>query len=875
MNSLTLERISTTPNILSFEISDKLYLLTNDLLIDGTKILNEPLEILGLEQGIVLIYENGTILSLYDGILNEIGVIENGIICCSSSQDQEIITVLNKRGKLLILNKEFNIINEFLIEIDTIESKLNSITLNEKRASISWRGDSEYFCLAFDKKLRVYTKDGELTSTAPIEQNSVCWKPEGTLIATIKGQDVQFYEKNGLEHGNFGYRHKGGISNLCWSNDSLILCTMTADSKQIMLWYTSNYHYYLKYTLESKSGFKKMKFDLEDPLVLHTTSNDLVYARYEFKMETLRSKGMSGSVAVIDGKTVLLTPFSRANVPPPMSLYQIEMEKQVLNVCFGFAKIGNNSEEEIIVVLCESNVEFHTIGSQPLKIGELQIEYQNPRQIALVSNTLVILHHSNNSRVAVLELDISANGIYLKNDYKVNHDHDLEVQSLVCDSKTSTIALQTCHGQIYELSLAEYYVPTFTTSFPRKCTWTDVANFKDGKGFIGLTSKNKLYLDEKLLLPDCSSFLVHEEFLIATTLKHICRFANLKMSKYDFNFSDKESTTFDEQQRRIEQGAKIVVAAQNSMNLVLEMPRGNLETISPRALVLSQIRKLISDSKFIEAFKICRRHRIDLNILVDYNWELFEQQIDQFCSEISEEYLCLLVAGIKNENVCATIYKEPMVEVVNNVGDDKVNRICILLRKAIQKSLNPSRQAILCTFAKEDPPQLSAALLNIAQVAKNDTKEAETLLKYLIFLADVESLYTTALSIYNFDLCLMVAQFSQKDPREYLPFLSMLKSFEPSFQKFYINDYLKFHDLALKFLVEACDAEEHYATDSGQGECIQFCDVISYIKKHELYTEATKIYTKSRKEYPNVLSCYAEFISEKRDYGQSAMCSKY
>jgi elongator complex protein 1 len=41
-------------------------------------------------------------------------------------------------------------------------------------------------------------------------------------------------------------------------------------------------------------------------------------------------------------------------------------------------------------------------------------------------------------------------------------------------------------------------------------------------------------------------------------------------------------------------------------------------------------------------------------------------------------------------------------------------------------------------------------------------EEAESALKYLIFLADADKLYNVALGMYDFQLVVMVAQFSQK-----------------------------------------------------------------------------------------------------------------
>ena len=49
------------------------------------------------------------------------------------------------------------------------------------------------------------------------------------------------------------------------------------------------------------------------------------------------------------------------------------------------------------------------------------------------------------------------------------------------------------------------------------------------------------------------------------------------------------------------------------------MPRGNLETVFPRALVLSSVRRNLDSLRFREAFLDMRKHRINLNLMYDHN----------------------------------------------------------------------------------------------------------------------------------------------------------------------------------------------------------------------------------------------------------------
>ena len=55
--------------------------------------------------------------------------------------------------------------------------------------------------------------------------------------------------------------------------------------------------------------------------------------------------------------------------------------------------------------------------------------------------------------------------------------------------------------------------------------------------------------------------------------------------------SEGKSISLDESIRRVERGSCIVTAIASDTRLVLQMPRGNLETIHPRALVIAAIKK--------------------------------------------------------------------------------------------------------------------------------------------------------------------------------------------------------------------------------------------------------------------------------------------
>lgn len=117
---------------------------------------------------------------------------------------------------------------------------------------------------------------------------------------------------------------------------------------------------------------------------------------------------------------------------------------------------------------------------------------------------------------------------------------------------------------------------------------------------------------------------------------------------------------FDEHLRRIERGAQIVVAVPNDVSLILQMPRGNLETVYPRAFALTSLRQKLNERDFKSAFTICRKHRIDTNVLFDHCEKMFTLETwKEFILQIGNvDYLNLFITNLRDEDVCVSMYSK-------------------------------------------------------------------------------------------------------------------------------------------------------------------------------------------------------------------------
>ena len=115
--------------------------------------------------------------------------------------------------------------------------------------------------------------------------------------------------------------------------------------------------------------------------------------------------------------------------------------------------------------------------------------------------------------------------------------------------------------------------------------------------YIGLGSSGKLYIASNqsahVLVSNATSFAIASGFVIYTTTAHEVTFAPLDTLRSVVSISDGELKDLspDWPTRRVERGSKIVVAVSSSMSLILQMPRGNLETINPRPLVMEVVKQ--------------------------------------------------------------------------------------------------------------------------------------------------------------------------------------------------------------------------------------------------------------------------------------------
>jgi elongator complex protein 1 len=537
--------------------------------------------------------------------------------------------------------------------------------------------------------------------------------------------------------------------------------------------------------------------------------------------------------------------------PPPMSHSEIKFDDPVVAISIN---------KSMAVLTCKSielvsNIDLKSKDLVKVTIGS----FENGRLIEMINDKEFLVVEFRNGSDVLVHVCLDQNGTLTRNDIHIEDDL---FESMIGFPKP---AIQTKSGTVYELRKVDgSFLPIQKTTFPTVCQVFQAcemmfANHSETV-YVGLDKRNKCYLNHHLLASNVTSIYVQSEFLLMTNLEHQCLF--IPLHQLVESLDQVEPGQGVERSRRIEQGAQIVTVA--GMNVVLIMPRGNIETIAPRPLVLSYIRKCIDQKEYRNAFIACRKHRVDLNYLIDVDLETFLTNVHVFVEQVDvDDWLNLVIGGLKDDSTAEfkTASKVLTRSGEQQVNEDrlgsgvkrymkqkessaKTNRVC----EAMRTVLPPSRvQPILTTFAKQVPPKLEDALRCITLMNKELQKDALT---YLIFLVDVETLYKTALGMYDFPVALMVAQQSKMDPREYLPYLQSLNVLPESEKKYQVDHDLDRFDNAVGHLVK-------YSSVEG---------VMVYVKEHQLYNVAMDLYEFGTDGYIKLANLCGEWMVDEQEY---------
>ncbi|XP_047333727.1 elongator complex protein 1 isoform X2 [Impatiens glandulifera] len=408
-------------------------------------------------------------------------------------------------------------------------------------------------------------------------------------------------------------------------------------------------------------------------------------------------------------------------------------------------------------------------------------------------------------------------------------------------------------GKVFNYTSKLGLVPCFQRDddkgFPTSCPLMNVVSVGDNVAsnylLFGLDESYRLHVNGRVLCNNCSSFAFYscladqvithivlatkQDLLFIVDIGDLLN-GDLEVNKYE-NFMPVFKRRNEEENRKYgniwERGARIIgVIHGDEAAVILQTVRGNLECIFPRKLVLNSIINALEQNRFSDAFHMVRRHRIDFNVIVDHSgWQAFSKIASEFVRQVKNlSHVTEFVCAMKNENVMETLYKIYLSLPGQNLdkgydSDSKLNSVLLAIRNALEDHIeeSPARElCILTTLARSNPPALEEALKRIKVIRelelsdsnypkRNTSPSAEEALKHLLWLSEAEPVYEAALGLYDLNLAAIVAINSQRDPKEFLPFLQELEQKPSQLMRYSIDLKLQRYKSALKHIITAGD----------------------------------------------------------------------
>lgn len=775
------------------------------------------------------------------------------------------------------------------------------------------------------RRLRIWSREAVLQCTSEIVdglEHTLCWKPSGNLITSSQQSadkhKVIFFERNGLTHGEFKLPFKTNtfvIKELLWNLDSSVLAVWGYESTElslknfyVLLWTVNNYQWYLKQRLNfttQDSEILNIFWDPDNLYKLHILCKEGYY-QYTWGwtvFHTLTDVDNNAVSAVINGDDILITTFGKGIVPPPMSSFTFKVPGPANGICF--AQYGDTTD--FVVVLADGKISFFRqtdtvkklnnsenlngmvngdcgfrVVQEPYTYSDLCCLNEDDVAHVKMSNVfpyhwvwsheqelLCIMPQTNSNSCDLLsvklpEVSMKSDSVTLKK-LAVTEE---KVVRMCTKEGGSEVAVVLQSGKVLKYKNGNLE-PWLCDSgrelhLPPSCLSIVLCSVHGQNVLLALSNRFDLFCNGEILVSRCTSFHLHGEFLLITTCDNTlqCFFmSNEKESKKGHHFQ-----TVDNASQRIEKGSWIVRSIAGRTEVILQAPRGNLEVVHPRLLVLSLISQHLDNLKFGDAFLLMKRHRIDMNLLYDHNPEKFLNCVDMVIDQLGSSaeinlFLTSLVKGDVSSSTYQMVYKVRPRPFMPVIDANKVNTVCDAVRHDIEKKNNNKLfQTLVTCYAKKQPPELDQALIKIKEMkvsAENgETSVPDSALKLLLCLVDASELYDNALGTYDFEIAVMVAEKTQKDPKQYIPFLNDLRSLEENYRKYKTDMELHRYKKAL-FHISKCG--DHF------DECLDL------IKSQRLYKDALYLFPASSDHFKAVWRSYGDYLMEKRYFDDAGL----
>ena len=574
---------------------------------------------------ICLVLEGGDVITVREdpqhgeGKIEVLGSVDAGIAAAAWSPDGELLAIVTKADTLLYMTRDFDNIADIALSSDDLKTS--------KHVSVGWGKKETQFKSKNARAIRDPTMpeivDEGTLSSCDRENVSITWRGDGefvainSIVSNIR-RVIRVYARDGtLDSASEAVNGLDGA--LSWRPvGNLLAGVQRLRDRTNIVFFERNGLRHGQFTLRLTEDTVDWasKIDLSwnrDSSVLAVCFEDRVQLwtmgnfHYYLKQEILLSKAR-----LTPGLTSICWHMER-----PLR-FLLSSNTSVMSAEYSF-EIGRSQEpdEHGLVAVIDGKI---------LKVTPLGLANVPPpmalREIALESN--------------ILDVEV------IRKTYDLVHLEMLvrgEIHTYSWQPSTDPRKLPTSINVVAVSDDKLYLERSLPTIAGNENTDTQIS--------FQLSNNGTLTAGSQTIAKNCTSFITTAAHLIFTTSQHLLKFVHMR-EKENLLEVPPDTPETDERCRSIERGARIVTVIPLSFALILQMPRGNLETIYPRALVLAGIRLCIMERKYKKAFLACRKYRVDMNILHDYASADFITHVGLFVDQVKKvEFIDLFLSQLR------------------------------------------------------------------------------------------------------------------------------------------------------------------------------------------------------------------------------------
>uniref|UniRef100_A0A6P7GHW4 Elongator complex protein 1 n=1 Tax=Diabrotica virgifera virgifera TaxID=50390 RepID=A0A6P7GHW4_DIAVI len=724
---------------------------------------------------------------------------------------------------------------------------------------ICLRGNGELFVVNYylenQRFLKVFQSDLEaLNQSEPYTnlQDSVAFMGQGQCIAcwaVKRSKEVQLviFEKNCKVKAEFDMPEiQGSIKKILYHPQMNMLAILYDDKENnnfINIYLYSNGRWFFKQQLYYPSDEKVYSFqwlNLQEnlfttcKLVVFTTKN--IECHY-FRFIISRCPN-TATVAVINGNEINFSFFDKKIIPPPLSSCSFTHDKPVNRILFHPLKR--------MCVLIDSfyNVKLLNIGNDAIE----EITSLNDYKFG-ASNQLLSFMWEDNEATMILKTKNSIDTIT-----KTHNE-----MSLILETKNSSPFISIPYND------TQLVLPMKTLDVTNNYIYLTKHIIQDNGEELSfefaLSENREFYVNDTLVCSGVTSLYVFRGYLIFTH-------SNSKL--YCIRLRDHFTYTNDIDlnkifNREIEQGG-VIVACTNliSPQIILQMPRGNIETIACKMITVDVIEEMLKENKWEEVLHILRIEKVNWNVLLDLNPERFHTHIEDFVKSAKNNTILsnIVTEFTLDDNCFETFYKNYSPFISPKFDYDKKSIIIDILNYLVSTDCINNLQSIVAIQQKHI--SLKSALKSVKDVFLSDKLRNESVcgkaIKQLLIQEHFKDIENVAYNLYDLDFLSLVYRNSLEDPKVYEPEIKQFRNMSVLERKFKMSIRGRNLGAAIRYLLRWETAEEDFIQD--------------FIIKNHLEDKAYFSIDMSNRHFVLVSRLYAKTLSILKKYGEAGILLK-